>query len=354
MVPDISTFDAKILIVDDEVSNVSTLARLLKLEGYNSIKTTINPLEVRTLCQNFSPDLILLDLKMPHLNGYQVMEQIKEIDQEYNPPVFVLTGLLDHESRLQALDKGARDFLNKPFDSTEVLARIHNLLEVHLLLRYLKKESSLLEEKVRERTKELNETRLEIIRRLGMASEFRDNETGLHIIRMSKVSALLARALGKDEGQCELLLNATPMHDVGKIGIPDNILLKPSKLDPNEWEIMKSHTTIGFKLLSGHNSDLMEMAAMIALTHHEKWDGTGYPKGLKGEKIPLEGRIAALCDVFDALISKRPYKKAWSVEDSVSEINRNSGKHFEPALVELFNKILPDILSLIKKHSDPL
>ena len=210
----------------------------------------------------------------------------------------------------------------------------------------------MLSRKASEDKEEIRESRLEIIRRLGMAAEYRDNETGLHIIRMSKISVLMGKAMGMGEDKCDLLLNASPMHDVGKIGIPDKILLKPAALTSIEWEIMKTHTTIGANLLSGHKSDLMEVACTIAMTHHEKWDGTGYPNGLKGEDIPLEGRICALCDSFDALVSVRPYKKAWSIEDSVSEINKSCGKSFDPELVKIFEKIFPDVLKIIEKHAD--
>jgi putative two-component system response regulator len=197
------------------------------------------------------------------------------------------------------------------------------------------------------------ETRMEIIRRLGRAAEYRDNETGLHIIRMSKFSEILGRTAGMDADWCEMLLNASPMHDIGKIGIPDRILLKPGKFEPEEWEIMKTHAAIGAEILSGHHSDLMEMARVIAITHHEKWDGTGYPNGLKGEDIPLVGRIVALADVFDALTSERPYKKAWSVEDALGYLLENRGMHFDPNLVGVFEKVLPEILAVREQYAEP-
>jgi putative two-component system response regulator len=212
----------------------------------------------------------------------------------------------------------------------------------------------ILEQKVRERTRELEETRMEIIRRLGRAAEYRDNETGLHIIRMSKFSQILGQATGMSDQDSGMLLNASPMHDIGKIGIPDSILLKPGKLDADEWEIMKTHSSIGAKILSGHPSELMQMAREIALTHHEKWDGSGYPGGLSGEEIPLSGRIVALADVFDALTSERPYKKAWAVDDAVSFIKENSGKHFDPTLVELFIDRLDEIIEVRDKYAEPV
>lgn len=226
--------------------------------------------------------------------------------------------------------------------------------ELNRLYQTIRLQNAMLEVKVQERTKELHDAHLELVQRLGRAAEYRDNETGFHIIRMGQYSALLGRAAGMTEAECEMLLHASPMHDIGKIGIPDRILLKPGKLDPEEWEIMKTHTLIGSELLSGSSSPLMQMAAIIAETHHEKWDGSGYPHGLKGEEIPLVGRICALCDVFDALTTERPYKKAWSVADAVAEIERGSGTHFDPRLVELFKQMLPEILAVKDRYADPL
>jgi putative two-component system response regulator len=267
--------------------------------------------------------------------------------------VLVLTAQSDTATRLRALESGAKDYLTKPFDRLEVLTRMRNMLEVRLLHNQIRDQNKILEHKVRQRTQELMETRMEIIRRLGRAAEYRDNETGLHIIRMSKFSEILGRTAGMDADWCEMLLNASPMHDIGKIGIPDRILLKPGKFEPEEWEIMKTHAAIGAEILSGHHSDLMEMARVIAITHHEKWDGTGYPNGLKGEDIPLVGRIVALADVFDALTSERPYKKAWSVEDALGYLLENRGMHFDPNLVGVFEKVLPEILAVREQYAEP-
>jgi response regulator RpfG family c-di-GMP phosphodiesterase len=207
----------------------------------------------------------------------------------------------------------------------------------------LAQQNEILDLKVRERTRDLRETQLEVIRRLGRAAEFRDDDTGLHIYRMSRACVLLAKAAGLSERDCELLLEAAPMHDVGKIGIADEILLKPGRLEPEEFEIMKSHTTIGSELLSGSSSPVMQMAQVIALSHHEKWDGSGYPQGLKGEDIPLLARICCVCDVFDALISERPYKKAWTVAEAAAEIEKSAGTHFDPHLADLFGQLVPEI-----------
>ncbi|MFU8788925.1 MAG: HD-GYP domain-containing protein, partial [Methylobacter sp.] len=203
------------------------------------------------------------------------------------------------------------------------------------------------------RTDELRRTRLQVVQRLGRAAEYRDNETGNHILRMSHISALLAKSIGWNDAGCELMLHASPMHDIGKIGIPDHILLKPGSFEPDEWEIMKTHAAIGANILEGDDSDLMRCAREIALSHHEKWDGSGYPYGLSGEAIPLSGRIAALADVFDALTSERPYKKAWTIEAAVDLIKQNNGSHFDPALVSAFLQQLPEILKIRERFSEP-
>lgn len=344
--------NAKILIVDDQVVNVKLLQKILSLAGYQFVITTTDSREVEPLYREHQPDLVLLDIRMPHLDGFQVMERLNEIEQDTYIPVLVLTAQNDNETKMRALETGAKDFLTKPFDQHEVLLRINNMLEVRLLHNQQRNLNKVLDEKVRERTRELNDTRLEIIRRLGRAAEFRDNETGYHIIRMSKFSQMMAREYGMSEDDSELVLNASPMHDIGKIGIPDRILLKPGKLDAQEWTIMKTHATIGAEILSGHDSDLMNMARTIALTHHEKWDGSGYPHGLRGKDIPLVGRIVAISDVFDALTSERPYKKAWPIEQAIAEIRRGAGAHFDPELVEVFDQVLPQILDVRDQYQE--
>jgi len=343
---------ARILIVDDQPVNVKLLEKILDSAGYSNVVSTTDSRVAASLFQQSPTDLVLLDLNMPHKNGFEVLAEIKALEKDY-PPVIVLTALKDLDSRVQALESGARDYISKPFDRVELLSRMHNMLEVRLLHKAVQNQNLMLEKKVQERTQELEETRMEIIRRLGRAAEYRDNETGLHIIRMSKFSQLLGLAAGMTEEEAEMLLNASPMHDIGKIGIPDAILLKPGKLDADEWETMKSHSAIGAKILSGHHSTLMEMAREIALSHHEKWDGSGYPKGLSGEDIPLSGRIIALADVFDALTSERPYKKAWSIEESIDYIKENSGKHFDPTLADLFLANMDKIIEIRDRYAEP-
>ncbi len=332
-----------ILIVDDEPTNLKLLDRMLRGQGYTDLVLVQDPREVLAQYRARGPDLILLDINMPHLDGYQVIEQLKALEDPLLPPIVVLTAQHSRECLLRALACGARDFVGKPFDRNELLMRVRNLLDVHLAHRLLHGQRAALEQMVHARTAELHCTRLQVVQRLGRAAEYRDEETGNHILRMSHTCTLLARQIGWNDAQCDLILNASPMHDIGKIGIPDAILLKPGKFEPHEWEVMRTHAAIGAELLDGDTSDLMHMARDIALTHHEKWDGSGYPQGLTGEAIPMAGRIAALADVFDALTSARPYKNAWSVDAAVELITKNSGKHFDPALVGAFLGVLPKV-----------
>lgn len=341
---------ANILIVDDQKPNVRLLQKILGNAGYKNVIATTDPTQVESLYKEHDFDLVLLDIRMPKMDGFQVMAMLNELEHESYVPVLVLTAQNDDATKLRALEAGAKDFLVKPFDQIEVMLRISNMLEVRLLHKQARNQNKILDQKVRDRTRELNETRLEVIRRLGRAAEYRDNETGFHIIRMSKFTQLIALKAGMDEGQAELLLNASPMHDIGKIGIPDRILLKPGKLDAEEWNIMRTHAKIGADILSGHDSALMGMASEIALCHHEKWDGSGYPNGLSGKDIPLSGRIVAISDVFDALTSVRPYKKAWPVEEAINEIERGAGKHFDAELVEVFHQTIPEILDVRSRY----
>ncbi|NIR49695.1 MAG: response regulator [candidate division Zixibacteria bacterium] len=344
--------DGKILVVDDEFTNAKLLEQLLMQNGFRSVRFTTDPRKAVNLYQEFKPDLVLLDLNMPYLDGVQVMQQIQEVEKETYPSIVVITADNNDEARIRSLVSGALDFLGKPFNVVEVVARIKNTLNVRLLHNQINSQNKELDQKVRERTRELADTRLEVVQRLGRAAEYRDNETGMHVIRMSRYSSLLGEAVGLPADKCELLLHASPMHDIGKIGIPDSILLKPGKLDESEWQTMKTHSSIGGDILSGSTSSLMQMAETIARTHHEKWDGSGYPNGLEGEDIPLEGRIVAVCDVFDALTSERPYKKEWRIDRAVKELKKQSGRQFDPDLVERFVKILPEIIKIKELYND--
>jgi putative two-component system response regulator len=343
---------ARILIIDDEPANLKLLDRMLAGQGYQHLVLVEDPREVLDRYRETRPDLILLDINMPHLDGYQVMDQLRALNDPLLPPIVILTAQHGKDYLLRALAAGARDFIGKPFDRNELLMRVRNLLDAQLAHHLVYDQKAVLEDMVRARTDELHRTRLQVVQRLGMAAEYRDEETGNHILRMSHICALLAREVGWDDEQCDLILNASPMHDIGKIGIPDAIMLKPGKFEPHEWEIMKTHAAIGGKLLEGDDSTLMRMAREIALTHHEKWDGSGYPNGLAGEAIPQTGRIAALADVFDALTSVRPYKKAWTVEAAVEYIKENSGKHFDPALVATFLQELPGIKRICERFAE--
>jgi len=344
---------AKILVVDDELVNVRLLEKIFMSTKYENITLTQEPTEVLSLHKEHDFDLILLDLDMPKLDGYGVMEQLNEYTNNKLPPILVLTAQHMQSYRQRALDGGARDYVTKPFDANELLSRVRNLLDVQMAHKYMQHQNEILEKKVKERTKQIHDTQLQVVRRLGMAAEYRDEETGLHIVRMSKMAVVIAEAVGMNAHDCDLLLNAAPMHDVGKIGIPDNILLKPGKFEPEEWEIMKTHAQIGADILSGDDSELMVMAHDIAISHHEKWNGKGYPNALKGEEIPLVGRITALADVFDALTSIRPYKKAWTIEDAVNLIKEERGEHFDPNLVDCMVDNLEDIVAIKEKYAEP-
>jgi len=343
---------SKILIVDDEPVNVLLLEHILAAEGYQNVYSSTDSRQVQSLQQRENFDLILLDMRMPHLSGIDVMTALAEQEQDNFIPILVLTAQTDDETRVNALVAGAMDFLTKPFRHWEVLLRINNMLKTRHFYLAQRVRADELEEKVRARTQEVRANQLKIVQRLGRAGEFRDNETGAHVIRMSRSCQLLALAAGLDSQHAEQILFASPMHDVGKIGIPDHILLKPGKLTVEEFEIMKTHAQIGGEIIGDDSSELLSLARLIAVSHHEKWDGSGYPDGVSGTAIPIESRISAICDVFDALMSERPYKRAWSLERAVALINDEAGSHFDPDLVATFLDILPDICQLREKYPD--
>ena len=344
---------ARIMVVDDERANLKLLSLMLRTEGYGQVELVQDPREVLASYQAARPDLILLDINMPHLDGYAVMDQLRALADPLAPPIVVLTAQSGEEFLLRALKGGASDFLSKPFNRRELLARVNNTLMAHLAHRLIHDQNHVLEQMVQQRTQELRQSRLDIVRRLGRASEFRDNETGQHILRMSHASALLARRIGWDAQACELMLNASPMHDVGKIGIPDGILLKAGPLTSDEREIMQRHTTIGADILSGSGDELLDMARDIALAHHEKWDGTGYPRRLANTAIPEAARIVAITDVFDALTSERPYKKPWSVPEALHFMNEHAGRQFDPHLLRQFVTIVPEVQQIRERFAEP-
>ena len=339
----------RILVVDDEWANVHLLERFLKEAGFTNVRGVTDSRQVIGLYRDMHPDIVLLDLAMPYLDGFAVMAQLREeIEPGEYVPILVLTADITNETKQRALSSGAKDFLTKPVDLSEVYLRIRNLLETRLLHLQVSEHNNELEQKVRERTRELEESKIEILDRLAMACEYRDYTTGEHTHRVGVVSSLLAEAAGVTPWQVQLIRRAAPLHDIGKVGVPDRVLLKSGRLNRDEFEIMKTHTQIGAKILAGSKHALLNLAENIALTHHEWWDGTGYPNGLSGAAIPLEGRIVAIADTFDALTHERPYKEAWGLEYAIDEIRRQSGTHFDPSLVEVFVRLTQstDLLAL--------
>lgn len=327
--PETMLKQARILIIDDEKANIRFLEIILQRAGYTDVYSSTDSREAVTLFESFRPDLVLLDLAMPHMDGFAVMRQLQPLMQAHPIPILVLTADVTVTSKHRALSEGARDFLTKPLDEKEVLLRIRNLLESHFY-------SAVLEQEVRERTEDLHRAQIETLERLAMAAEYRDDDTGLHTKRVGATAGLIAKALGLPNDQVDLIRRAAPLHDVGKIGIADNILLKPSKLTDEEFATMRRHTVIGAEMLSGSSSPWLQMAEVIALSHHERWDGRGYPRQLAGEEIPLVGRIVAVADVFDALTHDRPYKSAWAPDLAANEIMAQCGTQFDENVVKAF------------------
>ncbi len=333
-----------VLVVDDTPDNIAVLMSVLKEEyRVKAALDGVTALNIATSSEQ--PDIILLDIMMPNMDGYEVCKRLKSDPATTKIPVIFVTSKSEVEDEKQGFDLGAVDYITKPISPPLVKARVKTHLSLHNQAQHL-------EDLVQERTDELNDTRIEIIRRLGRAAEFKDNETGTHVIRMSWFARFLAQEIGQPEPWCELLYNAAPMHDIGKIGIPDRVLLKPGKLDAEEWEIMKKHAQYGADIIGEHPSPILQMAKEVAITHHEKWNGSGYPNGLKGDQIPLSGRIVAVADVFDALTSERPYKAAWPEEKAIALLREEAGQHFDPSLIEPFINILPKIREVQDKYRD--
>ena len=332
----------RILIVDDERTNTLVLEGLLEQAGYSEQRSTTVASEALSIFREFQPDLVLLDLHMPELDGLELLRQLAVlVPTDTYLPFIVLTADDTPEAKHRALSSGAHDFLTKPFDHVEVVLRIRTHLEARSLHVQLASHAELLERRVRQRTKDLDDARLETLECLARMAELRDDETGRHTVRVGEMSAILAEAIGLDADECELIRRAAPLHDTGKIGIPDAVLLKRGKLTDEEFELVKSHTTLGVTILEGARSPVLHLAREIALTHHERWDGSGYPAGLAAEQIPISGRIVALADVFDALTHERPYKHAWPVDAAVAEIQNQSSRQFDPAVVEAMLQTLP-------------
>jgi putative two-component system response regulator len=332
---------ARILIVDDQPANIRLLERMLQHRGFSDLSSTTDATGLLDLYDELDPDLILLDLHMPGMDGFQALAEIRaRAAPDSYLPVLVLTADITEEAKQRALSLGAKDFLSKPFDLTEALLRIEHLLETRLLHVALRDHNLLLETRVRERTRDLEEARFEIVERLALATEYRDDDTHQHTQRVGLSSGLIARALGLAEEKADLIAQAAPLHDVGKIGISDTILLKPGRLTPEEFEVIKTHTLIGARILSGSRFPLLRLAEEIARYHHERWDGAGYA-GLSGEDIPRSGRIVAVADAFDAMTHERPYRSAQPPELAVEEIVRHRERQFDPQVVDAFLTLDP-------------
>lgn len=321
----------RLLLVDDEPTNLQVLRQVLQ-QDYR-LQFATDGTRALQLARQERPDLILLDVMMPDMDGYAVCAALKADTQTVAIPVIFVTALTDAQDEARGFACGGVDYITKPVSAPVVRARVRN----HLSL---------------VRVDELAQTRLQIVQRLGRAAEYKDNETGMHVIRMSHYARLLALAAGCSADWADDLLNAAPMHDVGKIGIPDAILQKPGKLTPEEWAVMQRHPQIGAEIIGQHGGRMLRMAHAVALGHHEKWDGSGYPAGLAGEAIALEARMVALADVFDALTSVRPYKKAWAPQDAMAHIQAEAGRHFDPSLVAIFTPLLAQLLEIRQRWAD--
>lgn len=369
MGPD-STKTATIMIVDDEPINIKVVRKYLREEGYQHFITTTQSSQANEIIRRELPDVVLLDIIMPQVSGLEILKTMRGDTRLQHIPVLILTASGETEVKLKALELGVTDFLTKPVEVSELLLRVRNALLIKAHHDHLANYSVQLEQQVRLRTAELIVSRQEVIRCLARAAEYRDHDTGNHVVRVGRFAAIIARQLGFDQERLELLEQAAMLHDVGKIGIPDAILLKPGKLDCREWEMMQNHCKFGGNIIQGMPDDELQsglddmelpnwcvspvlmMASTIARTHHEKWDGSGYPSGFAGENIPIEGRITAVADVFDALSSRRPYKPSFPRTKCLAILEEGRGTHFDPKVLDAFFACIDQIIAVQNELAD--
>ena len=366
---------AKVMIIDDEAVNIDIVQAYLEDEGFTKFLTTTESTTAMPMIRKKRPDLVLLDIKMPRISGLEILESMRQEPEVAQIPVIILTASNDPKVKLAALRLGASDFLSKPVDPSELMLRLENVIAVKAYQDHLAEYSERLEKQVQLRTRELVRSRQEAIHCLARAGEYRDDDTGHHVTRVGQYSALIASELGFPKSAIELIEQAAQLHDVGKIGIPDSILHKPGKLEPHEFELiqehcgigrriinplsheesirLKSHTSVGMQIMGSTSSPVLKLAAVIAASHHEKWDGSGYPKGLSGNAIPIEGRIVAVADVFDALSSARPYKKAFPLEQCLQILQEGREKHFDPRVLDAFMNRIDDVIVIREQYEDP-
>ncbi|WP_437230482.1 HD domain-containing phosphohydrolase [Planctomicrobium sp. SH661] len=364
---------ARLLVVDDEPINVDVVCAYLEDEGYSNILTYTDSVAALIALEHEQFDVALLDIMMPRISGLDLLQQMRDSRHLRHIPCIVMTASTDRSTKRSAIELGAADFLNKPFDPEELLSRTQNALIRKAHYDQMQVHARDLERQVTQRTAELVSSQIQLIHCLGRAAEYRDNDTGRHVLRVGRFSGIIADQLGLDKVAVQQIELAASLHDIGKLGVPDSILQKPGRLDPNEMVIMQQHAALGHAIIAPHTSSpfsihddngagddlvdsfespLLKLAATIAATHHERWDGSGYPYNMKGEDIPLPGRIVAVADVFDALSTRRPYKNAFPFDECVNMIRQGSGSHFDPAVVEAFLQRLPEIKLVYLRYQD--